>query len=83
MVEEAALFEFLRLLATNQLKVFASLGMFLEEYRIGNDQSSLLLCAQALVSRLDLIPPRSYRDRDEDDYPLTGSPYYGHGGWMR
>src|SRR4029077_8696575 len=32
-VEEAALFQFWHLLATNQLKIFASLSMFLEEYR--------------------------------------------------
>jgi hypothetical protein len=36
-------------------KIFASLSMFLEEYRIGKEQSPLLLCAQSLVSRLDLM----------------------------
>ena len=43
-VEEAALFQFWHLLATNQLKIFASLSMFLEEYRIGEEQSPSSLC---------------------------------------
>ena len=48
-VEDAALFRFWHLLTTNQLKVLASLSMFFEEYRIAEDQSPLLLCAQSLV----------------------------------
>jgi hypothetical protein len=39
-VEEAALFQFWHLLATNKLKIFASLSMFLEEYRIGRRAAS-------------------------------------------
>jgi len=54
-VEDAALFRFWHLLTTNQLKVFASLSMFFEEYRIAEDQSPLLLCAQSLVSRPDIM----------------------------
>ena len=54
-VEDAALFRFWHLLTTNQLKVFASLSMFFEEYRIAEDQSPLLLCVQSLVSRPDIM----------------------------
>jgi hypothetical protein len=43
--EDAAMFQFWNVLTTNQLKVFGSLSMFLEEYRIGEDQSPLLVCA--------------------------------------
>jgi hypothetical protein len=54
-VEDAAQYEFWLLLATNRLKIFTSLSMFLEEYRIGEDQSPLLVCAQALLSRRDVM----------------------------
>jgi predicted phage terminase large subunit-like protein len=84
-VEEAALFQFWRLLATNELKVFTSLTRFLEEYRIGDEQSALLVCAQALVSRLDLMRSVTESKRDDDDEFGMGSTSYhsGHSGWMR
>jgi predicted phage terminase large subunit-like protein len=82
--EDAALFEFWHLLTTNQLKVFGSLSMFLEEYRIGEEQSPLLVCAQTLVSRPDLMV-REEPDADEDDFGrgwMSGPPG-GPGAWMR
>ena len=75
------------LLTTNQLKIFASLSMFLEEYRIGEDQSPLLLCAQTLVSRLDLMTCQE-PEPDEDDDSDFGGRYVSRisnsrqGGWM-
>jgi hypothetical protein len=84
-VEEAALFQFWRLLATNELKVFTSLTRFLEEYRIGDEQPALLVCAQALVSRLDLMRCAEEYERDDDDEFGMGSTTYhsGHAAWMR
>jgi hypothetical protein len=83
-VGDAALFQFWQLLATNQLKIFASLSMFLEEYRIGEEQSPLLLCAQSLVSRLDLMVCKEPKSEDDEFEGWgTSSPFYGHGGWMR
>src|SRR5262249_7124930 len=72
-----------QLLETNQLKVFSSLSMFLEEYRIGEIQLPLLLCAQALASRPDLLTWLE-PDEDEDDFGVGwGNPYGGHDAWMR
>jgi hypothetical protein len=82
-VEDAALFQFWHLLATNELKIFASLSMFLEEYRIGEEQSPLLLCAQSLVSRLDLMVSKEPEDDDDFEGGWGTSSSYGHGGWMR
>jgi predicted phage terminase large subunit-like protein len=84
-VEDAALFQFWHLLTTNQLKVFASLSMFLEEYRIGEEQSPLLVCAHSLVSRLDLMIWEEPASEDDDCYGRwsTSSPYSGPSGWMR
>jgi predicted phage terminase large subunit-like protein len=82
-VEDAALFQFWQLLATNELKIFASLSMFLEEYRIGEEQSPLLLCAQSLVSRLDLMVSKEPEDDDDFEGGWGTSSSYGHGGWMR
>ena len=83
-VEDAALFRFWHLLTTNQLKVFASLSMFLEECQIAEDQSPLLLCAQSLVSRSDIMVCKEPADDDDTDPRwVTTSPYYGPGGWMR
>jgi hypothetical protein len=58
-------------LAANQLKVFTSLSMFLEEYRSGDDQSPLLCCAQALVLRRDIMSTEPEPDEDEDDRSAT------------
>jgi hypothetical protein len=82
-VEDAALFQFWQLLATNELKIFASLSMCLEEYRIGEEQSPLLLCAQALVSRLDLMKNPESEDDDDLERVWGPGPSYGPGGWMR
>jgi hypothetical protein len=59
--------------------------MFLEEYRIGDDQSPLLLCAQSLVSRRGLVSkePETEDDDDSDVRWTTRFPYYERGGWMR
>jgi len=90
LVEDAALFEYLQLLAKNKLKVFSTLGKFLEEYRIGDDQSPFILCVRALVSRLDLMKCKQGRrpwDDDDDEFggrcksnfPFSNGP----GAWMR
>jgi predicted phage terminase large subunit-like protein len=47
--EEAGLYQLLQLLASNKLKVFASLSRFLSEYRIGDERSPLLLSCHALI----------------------------------
>ena len=49
--EEAGVYQLRQLLASNKLKVFASLSGLLAEYRIGDEQSPLLLCCHALVLR--------------------------------
>jgi hypothetical protein len=82
-VEEAALFQFWHLLATKKLKIFASLSMFFEEYRIGEDQSPLLLCAQSLASRLDLMVCKEAKPEDDDNSGgrwATRSPFYERDG---
>jgi predicted phage terminase large subunit-like protein len=80
-VEDAALFELWHQLANNRLKVFASLSMFLGEYRIGDVQSPLLVCAQSLLSRRDVmcVKPES----EEDDYWCSTNLCSGPGAWMR
>jgi predicted phage terminase large subunit-like protein len=80
--EDAALFQFWQLLTANELKVFASLSMFLGEYRIGDNQSPLLLCAHSLLSRRDVMCTKQEESDDEDDYyGWAASPSYGS--WMR
>src|SRR5207244_3642272 len=73
----AALFEFWSLLESNELKIFASLSMFLEEYRIGEYQSPLLLCAQMLVSRPDLLESKEAEPDDDEYWRGTSSPFLG------
>jgi hypothetical protein len=73
----AALFEFWSLLESNELKIFASLSMFLEEYRIGEYQSPLLLCAQTLVSRPDLLESKEAEPDDDEYWRGTSSPFLG------
>jgi hypothetical protein len=48
-LEHEGLYQLRELLAWNNLKVFASLTGFLEEYRIADEQSPLLLCCGLLV----------------------------------
>jgi len=72
--EEAGLYQLLQLLASNKLKVFASLSRFLSEYRIGDERSPLLLSCHALIlsanrmitKRVPVVipPPRIYPDDD-------------------
>ena len=47
--EEVGVYQIMQLLAANKLKVFASLSGLLAEYRIGDEQSPLLLCCHALI----------------------------------
>jgi len=47
--EEAGPYELLQLLTSNKFKVFGSLSRFLSEYRIGDEQSPLLLSCHALI----------------------------------
>jgi len=56
--DEAGAFEVLQLLASNKLKVFASLASFLAEYRIGDERSPLLLCCQSLILSRDRMRTR-------------------------
>jgi predicted phage terminase large subunit-like protein len=51
--EEAGIYQLLHLLASNKLKVFASLSRFLSEYRIGDERSPLLLSCFALILSAD------------------------------
>lgn len=75
---EAGMAQFWQLLATNKLKVFASLSMFLSEYRIGDYESPFLRCCQALLL--------SGRDRMRTKYPKIRVPieptYHGPQSWM-
>ena len=48
-IEEAAVYQLWTLLATNKLKVFASLAGFLTAYRIGDDEALLLQSCEALI----------------------------------
>jgi predicted phage terminase large subunit-like protein len=76
--DEAGVYQFWQLLASNRLKVFASLSGFLGEYRIGDDQSPLLLCCHTLVL--------SGRDRMRTKSSTVVSPplgaNYGEFAWM-
>ena len=46
--EEAGIYQLIQQLASNKLKIFASLSRFLVEYRIGDEKSPLLQCCQSL-----------------------------------
>jgi len=76
--EEAGVLEVLRLLASNELKVFASLAGFLAEYRIGDEQSPLMLCCQSLV----LSGRGRMRTKPVKEQRLGPMRYYGNLGWM-
>jgi predicted phage terminase large subunit-like protein len=60
--EEVGIYQLWQLLATNKIKVFASLSGFLAEYRVGDEQSPLLLCCHALIlsgrSRMRVQPSK-------------------------
>jgi hypothetical protein len=56
--DDAGVYQVLQLLASNKLKVFASLSGFLAEYRIGDEQSGFLLCCQSLIVSRDRMRTR-------------------------
>ena len=80
--EEAGVYYLLQLLASDKLKVFASLSRFLSEYRIGDDESPLLLCCHALI----LASEHAMRAKPvpaPEPRPVTRyRPYTGEGSWM-
>ena len=79
--EEASVYHLWQLLASNKLKMFASLSQLLAEYRIGDEQSPLLLCCHALVlssSHRMRIKPIANSMATE----LRSRAYYGEKGWM-
>jgi predicted phage terminase large subunit-like protein len=59
--DQAGLYQLRQLLASNKLKVFASLTGFLAEYRIADEQSPLLLCCRSLVLNRDVMRTRPVR----------------------
>jgi hypothetical protein len=68
--DQAGLYQLRQLLAANKLKVFASLTGFLAEYRIGDEQSPLVLCCRSLVLNRDLMRTKPVR-RSDDMGPPT------------
>ena len=77
--EDAGLFHLWQLLASNKLKVFASLSGFLAEYRMGDEQSPLLQgCHSLILSGCDRMRTKPVK-RCEFELP---SVYYGPRGWM-
>lgn len=46
---EVGIYQLWQLLESNKLKIFTSLSGFLSEYRIGDEQSPLLLCCHSLI----------------------------------
>ena len=60
--EEAGVYQLWQLLASNKLKVFASLHGFLVEYRIGDEHSPLLLCCHALILQTAACEPNLLRN---------------------
>jgi predicted phage terminase large subunit-like protein len=75
--EEAGVYQLWQLLATNKLKVFASLSGFLAEYRIGDGLSPLLLCCHALL----LSARECMRTKPVKPAELSFR-YSGSHGWM-
>ena len=77
--EEAGVMQVWQLLASKQLKVFASLAGFFAEYRIGDEQSPLMLCCQSLVfsgrhrmCTKPVIEPPRYRPPNTNQYSWMG-----------
>jgi len=75
--EEAAMYQLWQLLASNKLKVFASLSGFLAEYRVGDEGSPLMLCCHALMAS-----GRQYMRTKPSPTPITYSPPFGERSWM-
>jgi predicted phage terminase large subunit-like protein len=72
--EEASLYQFWERLETHKLKVFASLTGFLAAYRIGAEQTPLLLCCHTLIRHAD----RMRTQPEEEDLPAV---YSGPRSW--
>lgn len=76
--EEAGIYQLWQLLALHKLKVFSSLSGFLNEYRIGDEQSPLLLsCHGLLLSGRGCMRTKPVKAAWEMSYA-----YYGPQGWM-
>jgi predicted phage terminase large subunit-like protein len=76
--EEAGVYQLWQLLALHQLKVFSSLSGFLAEYRIGHEQSPLLLSCHALL----LSGRQCMRTKPIKATPELSYAHYGPNGWM-
>lgn len=75
--EEASVYQLWHLLASNKLKVFTSLSGFLAEYRIGDEESPLLLCCHALIlSARELMRTKPVKAR------VRPPVYTGKDAWM-
>ena len=81
-VDDAALYEFWQQLAANRLKIFSSLSMFLEEYRIADAKSPLLICGQTLLSRREIMCVEP-EPEEEDEPRYVDIRCGGLGSWMR
>ena len=79
--EEVGVFYLWQLLTSNKLKVFASLSKFLAEYRIGDQESPLLLCCHALIeaARYCMHPKPAYVPPDP---VMPERQCRGEGSWM-
>ena len=76
--EEAGVYQLWQLLASNKLKVFASLSGFLAEYRVGDEHSPLLLCCHALI----LSAGDCMRTKPVKGPVLQPYVYTGRNAWM-
>ena len=75
------MYQFWQLLACNRLKVFASMSQFLEEYRVADEESPLLLCCHSLILNVDFmrtkpVPRLVYEPR----LPQGERSWMGYGG---
>jgi predicted phage terminase large subunit-like protein len=74
--EEVGIYQLWQLLASNKLKVFASLSGFFSEYRIGDEQSPLLLCCHSLILGRDRMRTKPVKA------PIPPPRHYGERSWM-
>jgi predicted phage terminase large subunit-like protein len=81
--EEADMYQLWRMLANNQIKVFASLAGFLAAYRTGDEDALLLLCCQAVVRSRAFMRTEPVR-RSHAEWPLEMPPSFPRGpnAWM-
>ena len=75
--EEVGMYQFWQLLASNKIKVFASLSQFLAEYRVGDEQSPMLLCCHSLLLSRDCMRTKPV---ETPEFPSRAS--YGELSWM-